>query len=204
MTSTSNGIVMLAMSLLVACNGAQPPSKLTCAIKCKGPGLCDETGCFPGDALETNCKQTGGCNAVAVGDPPQCRCVPLTDEECLQSNACARFGSCGVLNSNCLPVSRLGCDKDQCLKHGLCTADGALCSSTEASCAASQDCLNRGECHSCAAVGNCLAMNSVPKTSYAYCEATSDEDCKKSKDCTDNGRCFFRPPSSCVPKNQLP
>ncbi len=141
---------------------------------CSSHGLCTHKGgkCALASSddcrrASISCKRDGEC-ALRNGF-----CRATSDTDCEGSIRCTKYGACTARHGHCIR----SCDKSvACTRSGLCHTDGELCVADADSCKRSKDCLQWGRC--------------TPSKNKRTCQVGSDEDCRNSRLCSEQGQCF--------------
>ncbi|MCB9638416.1 MAG: hypothetical protein H6727_05845 [Myxococcales bacterium] len=162
---------------------------------------------------------------------PEDGCIATAEEGCVKSEYCQAYGMCSFdqRNSRCASTScsgtpcgtygrcyvendqglqRCGAHEDRdclqsakCTSEGLCQRSGVICIASDAGCAASTLCKERGRCHADPLTGKCTAKDRTdcsadPCKVYGRCEVAYDSTEKifrciadKADDCIASSRC---------------
>ncbi len=113
------------------------------------------------------CKSDGMCGHRAG----QCRAT--TSDHCAQGERCRLHGACLPRDDHCI---RSCAKSSKCKIKGLCHDDGERCVADADSCKRSKGCLQWGRC--------------TPSKNKRRCQVGSDEDCRNSRLCSEQGQCF--------------
>lgn len=133
------------------------------------------------------CRIFGWCS-----DMDDASCAANDDDDCMQSEACADYGSCHAFRGVCLPIATTSSDcfvprgadfVSPCADLGLCDVVDGVCYSaarTDADCLATG--LDESSGSPCSSYGACVARGGV-------CVAERDAHCRAAKVCAAAGRC---------------
>lgn len=153
------------------------------------------------DCPREACAVDGRCTK----DDDDILCSAHTDADCKQSYACRAEGRCMALGGGCsgpgTPRENTCRGSLECLLDGRCElgAFGSCEATSDADCAASQACAERGECKAiggyckaehkhCADTDACRVHGNCEDDELG-CRAGKDADCAKSTRCKDEGAC---------------
>lgn len=124
------------------------------------------------------CAQQGSCTLVHGV------CRATSDEDCRQSQACMERGECSLERGSCNVRRDEDCAGSRgCIERGECRAKGGLCW------VAGQ---TREECdreYGTARFNGCVKYGWCTPHPGGVCMPGSDEDCRASVDCAEEGRC---------------
>lgn len=81
--------------------------------------------CEPEAGEQTSNPQAGGTDTA---EPPVKSAAALTDDACLESDECSKFGRCSAVDGVCAATNNAGCRQSlRCKIHKKCIAKGGEC-----------------------------------------------------------------------------
>jgi len=165
------------------------PASKRCQPFCKIRGHCayepSLSACIARD--DADCRNSRACRVTGLCTFQGGTCIGGKDEDCRASERCRDEGLCkfgpGAVNV-CMAADEADCRASKgCKADGRCGLVGELCQVVKtADCKASTHCREKGHCT--------LERMGRPPNQKTRCAALTDDDCKGSKICAEEQKCF--------------